>query len=222
MTISLSHYHYNKGFTLLELLISVSLSVLLMMLLVLALNSISRDWQKQGHQLDHKLDKSLLLLQLEKAFIGTFPYEYKETLLDKKKLFFSGTSTEIQWISTVSPDRSKGLTLWHLKAEGSSGFTLSALAAYPGSLKKQLEAYNKAHPELSYYFADYTMSISYLAEDKQEKKQWLTAWDAAQQKKLPLGIRISLQPELNNEGSAGSQQKSRNNFELFSFIRTQL
>ena len=97
MNISLSHYHYNKGFTLLELLISVSLSVLLMMLLVVGLNSISRDWQKQGHQLDHKLDKSLLLLQLEKALIGTFPYEYKESLLDKKKLFFSGSATEIQF-----------------------------------------------------------------------------------------------------------------------------
>ena len=212
MTISLSHYNHNKGFTLLELLISVSLSVLLMMLLVLGLNSISRDWQKQGDQLDHKLDKSLLLLQLEKALIGTFPYEYKETPQAKKKLFFSGSSTEIQWLSTVSPDRTKGLSLWHLKAEGTSGFTLSVLAAYPGSLKKQLEAYNKTHPELTYYFVDHIISIAYLAEDKQEIKQWLTSWDAAQENKLPLGIRISLK----------DNQQSHNTFELFSFIRARL
>jgi len=209
MTVSLSHYNHNKGFTLLELLISVSLSVLLMMLLVLGLNSISRDWQKQGDQLDHKLDKSLLLLQLEKALIGTFPYEYKETPQAKKKLFFSGTPTEIQWLSTVSPDRTKGLSLWHLKAEGTSGFTLSVLAAYPGSLKKQLEAYNKTHPELTYYFSDHIISITYLAEDKQETKQWLTSWDATQENKLPLGIRISLK----------DYQQSHNTFELFSFIR---
>ena len=107
-----------RGFTLLELIIAMSLSAILMTVLVIGLRQISMDWEKQGKSLDNKIDQSLLLLQLEKAIIGTFPYRFKDQVLAKDELFFEGSQSSLSWVSTVSPNRNSRITFWHLETLG--------------------------------------------------------------------------------------------------------
>ena len=56
-----------EGFTLLELLISLTLSALLLTVLSTGIHSAVQDWSHQDKKLDHQVDAALGFLQLEKA-----------------------------------------------------------------------------------------------------------------------------------------------------------
>jgi len=204
--------YQNRGFTLLELLVAISLSTILMTVLVTGLNVIARDWHKQGSNLDNKLDQSLVLLQIEKAIIGTYPYYFKETSVAKQELYFTGTKDEVSWVSTVSPDQSSGLKLWHLKKNNDGGFNLNLVNVYPGSLKKQLEKQQNEDDEKSLYLSDYEVSFHFLTENSQKLKQWQTRWDAKKEETLPIGVRVDFNSKLDEEGEV--------TFSVFGFIRS--
>ncbi|MCU7834266.1 MAG: prepilin-type N-terminal cleavage/methylation domain-containing protein [gamma proteobacterium symbiont of Taylorina sp.] len=202
----------SKGFTLLELLIAVSLSVILMTVLVVGLNSITRDWEKLGYKLDEKIDESLLFLQLEKAILGTFAYQYKESNTAKKQILFRGSMDELLWVSTVSPNQSSGLSFWHLKINHqNAGIQLKILPVYPGKPDKQLEEQTNS----SVYFTDYDVSLHYLSESTAGKKQWLKTWVSKGEEKLPLGIRIDFKTK--NESLTADNNIRQ--FSIFGFIR---
>jgi general secretion pathway protein J len=204
-------YQKNHGFTLLELLIALSLSTVLMTVLVVGLRQITHDWEKHGHALDAKIDESLLLLQLEKAILGTYAYRVKKTSVSKESLFFEGTKTELDWVSTVSPGRDSSLMYWHLDIDGDSGFKLDIVPAYPGDLRKQLDkAKVQAGQKPLVYFKEYKISLHYLVETNNQKKQWQTHWSAKEKDKLPIGVRIQFEQIGSNPAI---------DFSVFSFIR---
>lgn len=201
-----------RGFTLLELLVAISLSAVLMTVLVVGLNQITRDFEKQGKGLDQKIDESLLLLQLEKAILGTFAYRFREQNLAKEELFFVGSKTELSWVSTVSPDRNNNLTFWHLDVGKDRGFSLNVLPAYPGNLHKQLEKAQAKEQQPKIYFKDYKISLHYLGVTINKKKQWYSSWSAKEKNEFPLGVRIQFEPVENISGRDMG-------FSVFSFIR---
>ncbi len=205
----LTIHRHARGFTLLELLIALSLSVVLMTLLVVGLNQITRDWERQGGKLDEKIDESLVLLQIEKAIIGTFAYRFKEQELSQDELIFEGSKTELSWVSTVSPGRDSHLTFWHIEIDDDKGLLLNVLPVYPGNLFKQLE---KAQDPGSYYFKDYKIVLHYLVATANGKKEWQSNWSGKEENKFPLGVRISLSEK---DSDAGDKKE----FSVFSFIR---
>lgn len=209
--------HFSKGFTLLELIIAVSLTTILMTVLVVGINNITRDWGKNSQHLEQKLDESLLLLQIEKAILGTVPYKFKANSLAKEKLFFKGTQTELGWISTVSPDRSTGLMLWHIKAHEGGGISFNVLPAYPGNINTQLEQYYAQQPEASNYFKDYKVTFFYLSDNTKKIKQWSQSWNAKDKDDLPLAVRIEFK---NSAEHVQDRDISHpDNYEIFAFIR---
>jgi len=215
---------HQKGFSLLELLVSISLTTILMTVLVVGMNLITRDWERNNKLLDQKLDESLLLLQIEKAILGTFPYSYKEDTLSAEKIFFNATEMELNWASTVSPNRSSGLTLWHIKVQEEGGLSLSVTPAYPDNLTTSVKK-SEAQPagtivkdslESMTYFKDYKVSFSYLIESKikaKQSKEWKETWDASEQA-LPLGVKINFVRQ-------DDKDKSSDAYEIFAFIRAQ-
>jgi len=200
-----------KGFTLLELLIAVSLSTMLMLVLVLGLNSITRDWEKLGFKLDEKIDESLLLLQLEKAIIGTYPYRFREAGGAKQSLFFNGSESEFSWVTTVSPDRSNGLSFWHLQVNEAGGFNLSILPAYSGDLTQRLEQRQSEESDPVRYFEDYQVSLHYLVETGNQQKQWQSSWSGKHKNQFPLGVGIQFKRD--------SEFDQAMDFYVFGFIR---
>ena len=208
---NLQHSSCSSGFTLLELLIAVSLSAVLMTVLVVGLNSITRDWEKSGNKLDDKIDNSLLLLQLEKAIMGTYPYQSRESNIAKEQLFFNGTKTELSWVSTVSPARNSSLNLWHLATDENNGFTLNILPVSSGDLNKQREKAQSTAKEPTRYFKDYKVSLHYLVETTNQHKEWKSSWSGKDEDKFPLGVKIQFKLD------DGSEQKL--DFYVFSFIR---
>ncbi len=61
---------------------------MVMTLLVGGFYQLSRNWGKQNHFLDEKIDNSLIMSEIEKALLGTFPYSYKDKKTGQKALFF--------------------------------------------------------------------------------------------------------------------------------------
>lgn len=209
---------FAKGFTLLELLISISLTAVLMTVLVVGLNLITRDWEKQSGYLDEKLDESLLLLQLEQAILGAYPYKFKENNLAQEELFFTGDATELRWVSTVSPQHTSGLMLWQIKTNEEGGMRINVQTAYPGSLNKQLVNNQNNSPEPQLYFKDFKVSLSYLFENTKKIKEWRRNWDAKEIKSLPIGVRMVFK-RINEQSGFSQESTSQNVYELFGFIR---
>ena len=56
-----------QGFTLLELIVSMTLTALLLGMLSAGMYSVVNDWTRQTDGLDQAIDKSLVLLQIERA-----------------------------------------------------------------------------------------------------------------------------------------------------------
>ena len=68
----------DRGFTLLELMLSLALSVLVVLLLISGSNLITREWHKKKTRLDEKIADSITLLQIERALEGAFPHLYRD------------------------------------------------------------------------------------------------------------------------------------------------
>lgn len=182
-----------------------------MTVLVVGLNGITRDWEKTGKKLDNRIDDSLLLLQLEKAIMGTYPYLSRESSIAEEQLFFDGNKMELSWVSTVSPARNSSLTLWHLAADENNGFKLNVLPVSSGDLTKQLEKVQSGEQEPIRYFKDYKVSLHYLVETTNQHKEWKTSWSAKDEDKFPLGVKIQFKLDEESEQNL--------DFYVFSFIR---
>ena len=65
-----------KGFTLIEVVLALGLTTLLLGLLSTSVFIVGADWNRNSNSLDEKLEKSLALLQLDRALHGAFPHSF--------------------------------------------------------------------------------------------------------------------------------------------------
>ncbi len=186
----------SRGFTLLEILIALTLSAMIMLMLALGMKVVLKEWTSASNQLDHSIDKVLLLLQIERAIEGAFPYTYWDQEENKQYLFFEGNEKQMAWISTVSPGRQAGMMAWHLlpNAADTSGIDLRIVAACAGNPTVRL----KNHATTLTVLPEYTASFEYLYRDIQfqEKTEWLKTWSAQERQSLPNAIRITFKHEI--------------------------
>lgn len=210
---TMSQYRFVRaitGFTLLELLIAMSLSAVLVTVLVAGFNQISREWRKDGDQLETQIDESLLILQLEKAILGTYPYRFKKKNLSKQQLFFEGEKKQLTLVSTVSPNRGSSLTVWHLEAGEEAGLKFTVQPMMPGDVEAHVDK-KQQQSEPTTLFTDYNISFEYLAESSNKKKLWNSRWSAKTEDAFPYGVKIQFE-HIDHEDDS-------RNFAIFSFIR---
>ena len=104
----------NTGFTLIEVLLALGLTTLLLGLLSTSVFIVGADWNRSSNSLDENLDKSLAILQLDRALHGAFPHSYTNEDTLSRQIYFTGENDYLSWVSTVSPQRLPGLTAWEL------------------------------------------------------------------------------------------------------------
>ena len=177
------------GFTLIEVILALALTTLLLGLLSSGMFIVAGDWNRNAGLLDASLDEALTILQIDRALHGAFPHSYVNQEALSRQLFFSGESDYLAWVSTVSPQRTPGLTAWELFNVEDEGVYLRLVPAFSDDPSVRLR---DAQPTLM--LPNYSVSFSYLYEDLGEVRVWNSEWAGKDLLSLPLAVYARFEP----------------------------
>jgi general secretion pathway protein J len=177
----------SQGFTLLELMLAMALTALLLGMLSAGVYAVVNDWENETGALDATLDKTLAVLQLERALTAAFPHSYIDEDFDRH-VYFEGDDDALDFVSAVSPQRSAALTAWRLYNED-EGVMLKLTPAFADNPDARLE-----NLEPTLLLPGYRASYQYLLQRNPEEKEWLDQWEGAEQQSLPLAVHVVLAP----------------------------
>ena len=198
--------HHKSGFTLVEVILALALTTLLLGLLSSGVFIVAGDWNRNADVLDESLDEALAVLQIERALHGAFPHSYTNTETLSRQLFFSGESDYLGWVSTVSPQRTPGLTAWELFNIEDEGVYLTLVPAFSDDPSLRLQG-----AESVLIFPDYQIEFSYLYEELDENRLWSEEWEAEELLSLPLAVYVRLEPYDEDEEVLEVLARVRNN-----------
>jgi len=177
------------GFTLIEVVLSLALTAMLLSLLSTGMYAVMNDWENDTAALDESLDETVAILQLERALQGAFPHSYRDVNSLGRLVYFQGEDETLSWVSTVSPQRSGGLTAWRLESVDDEGVYLQLAPAKSDDPAPRLQT---TEPVL--LLPDYTARFSYLYEELDFSKQWREDWPGQEMHVLPLAVHVLLTP----------------------------
>lgn len=178
-----------RGFTLIEIILSLALTAMLLSLLSTGMYGVMNDWESDTSALDERLDETIAILQLERALQGAFPHSYRDDESLGRYVYFQGADESLSWVSAVSPQRSGGLTAWQLESVNNEGVYLKLAPAMSDNPSPRLE---NAEPRL--LLPHYTARFSYLYEELDFSKRWRDDWPGQELAVLPLAVHIRLTP----------------------------
>jgi len=145
--------------------------------------AVVNDWQDESSGLEDELDRSLALLQVERALQGAFPHTYIHPERLARLVYFHGDEAGLSFVSTVSPQRRSGLTAWRLSSDEDRGVLLQLTPAFSDDPDARLEL---ARPAV--LLPGYTLRVRYLVSRGIDEKLWLDAWPAEEMQSLPLAV----------------------------------
>lgn len=178
-----------RGFTLLELVLSMTLSALLLGMLSAGVYAVVNDWQNETSVLDTSLDKALVVLQLERALLAAFPHSYVDNERLARFVYFKGTSDELRFVSAISPQHQPGLTAWRLLSSADKGLQLTLTPAFSDNPDTRFELLEPLG-----LLSNYKAEFRYLLQRNPDEKEWLEEWDGQVMQSLPLAVYIVLTP----------------------------
>ena len=177
------------GFTLIEVILALGLTSLILGLLSTGVFLVADDWNRNSDVFDQSLDEALAILQIDRSLHGAFPHSFTNEETLSRQLFFTGEEDYLSWVSTVSPQRSAGLTTWELYSVAEEGTYLTLVPAYSDNPRSRLD---EAEPTL--LFPGYEVEFSYLYEELDENKAWIEEWEAQELLSLPLAVYARFTP----------------------------
>jgi general secretion pathway protein J len=183
------------GFTLVEIILSLGLTALLLGLLSSGVYIVADDWNRNSDVLDKSLDQALAVLQIDRALHGAFSHSYTNFDTLGREIYFHGEDDYISFVSTVSPQRSPGLTVWEMYSVADEGVYLSLVPAFSDNPTQRL---SESEPIL--VLENYTAEFSYLYQDLNENRLWIDEWLGEEQLSLPLAVYVRFVPERDFEG----------------------
>ncbi len=182
------------GFTLVEIMLALGLTALLLGLLGTGVYIATDDWNRNSDILDESLDEALVILQIDRALHGAFPHSYANIETLSREIYFHGEDDYLSWVSTVSPQRNPGLTVWEMYSVADEGVYLSLVPAFSDNPAERL---SESEPIL--ILENYTAEFSYLYEDFNESKLWADEWVGSEELSLPLAVYVRFVPNRDYE-----------------------
>jgi len=167
----------------------MTLTAMLLGMLSAGVYSVVNDWQNETSVLDETLDKSLVLLQIERALFAAFPHSYIDYDTLEREVYFDGYEDEMRWVSTVSPQRRTGLTAWRLTNDYEQGLQLTLTPAYSDNPDVRFE-----NLEPTLILPNYTAEYLFLVQRNEDEKEWVDEWVSEDMRSLPIAVQIILTP----------------------------
>jgi general secretion pathway protein J len=183
------HRNKDRGFTLLELILALSLTGLLLGMLSAGVYTVVSDWRRETTTLDDTLDKSLVLLQVERALLAAVPHSYIDLERVSRFIYFEGSEHELRFVSMVSPQRRTGLTAWRLLSDRGDGVQLALTPAYSDNPDDRFETL-----DLQRLLPGYEVQFRYLVQRNPQRKEWLDTWIGRDMQSLPLAVLVRFVP----------------------------
>jgi general secretion pathway protein J len=184
-----------KGFTLLELLLALGIVALLLVIVSGGLRVGLTAWQR-GEERTAKLDRARsLVVLLEHALAGAFPYRVTTETAQEPRILFDGRPDRLTF-ATLSPPLPGGPT---------TAFSAVSLAADGGgfALRQQVLPNRIVLDRLEPLLVDAQTTAVRFRYLGQEPEAWQEAWDITKEETLPRAVEITLVTGL---GARSAQQ----------------
>lgn len=178
-----------RGFTLVEVILALALTSLILGLLSTGVYIVAEDWNRNSDVLDDSLDEALIVLQIDRALHGAFAHSFTNEETLSRQIYFVGEDDYLSWVSSISPQRTPGLTAWELYSDRDTGVYLSLVPAYSDDPTIRL---SQTEPQL--ILPGYDIEFAYLFEDLDETKVWRDEWSGDELLGLPLAVYAHLTP----------------------------
>jgi len=183
-----------SGFTLIEVVLALSLTTLILGLLSTSVFIVTEDWNRNSDVLDTSLDEALAILQIDRALHGAFPHSFTNAETLSRQVYFIGEDDYLSWVSSVSPQRTPGLTTWEVYSVDGEGVYLTMVPAFSDNPTERLQ---EAEPLL--LLPGYKVEFSYLYEELDENKYWREDWEGDELLSLPLAVYVLFEPMDDND-----------------------
>lgn len=186
-----------RGFTLLELILSITILSLVLVTIYGTLNMGSRAWEKGERDIEKIQRMRIVMDLLSREIKSTFPYKVTPSELDTHKKFyaFEGKRNSISFVSTV-PLRGgkKGLSWLSFWVEEGMGLVVVERDALRTDLFKEKHFVDKDEMEvLDEHVSRMRFEYYELKRRREEGEgEWQERWDAEKKGNLPYAVKIEL------------------------------
>jgi general secretion pathway protein J len=185
--------HPEKGFTLLELLVSIAILSMVLVMIYGTLSMGSRAWEKGEEDIEKVQRMRVVMNLLSREIKSTFPYKITPSELDTHKEFyaFEGKKDSVSFVSTIPlKGGRRGLSWLSFWVESEEGLVVVERDALRSDIFKERD------------------SIDELKSGKEEGEgegEWKEHWDAEKEGTLPHAVKIELtfEEEGRREGDEG-------------------
>lgn len=188
-----------RGFTLLELLLSITILSLVLASIYGTLNMGSRAWEKGERDIDKIQRMRVIMDILSREIKSTFPYVVTPSELDTHKKFyaFEGKRDSISFVSAVPlKGGRKGLSWLSFWVEDNKGLVVVERDALRTDIFKERNSIDKDEMEvLNAHISRIRFEYYELKRGREEDEgegEWKELWDAEKEGRLPHAVKIEL------------------------------
>ena len=196
-----------NGFTLLELLLSISILSVLLVAIYGTLSLSARTWEKGERDIEKLQRERVVMNILSRELKSIFPYKVTPSELDTHKEFyaFEGKKDSISFVSAVPLRGGKGGLSWlTFLVEDDLGLVVLERDALRTDIFKERETLDKDEMEvLDQQVTDIRFEYYQLKDGKTEGEgegEWEEKWDAEKEGTLPHAVKVVLTVEEEGRG----------------------
>jgi len=196
-----ARHNAQTGFTLIELILSITILSMVLVTIYATLSMGSRTWEKGERDIERIQRMRIVMDLLSREIKSAFPYKVTPSELDTHKEFyaFEGKKDSLSFVSCVPLHGGSGklswLTFWVEDGEGLAVVERDALRT---DIFKERETIDKDEmvvldaQVIAIGFEYYRLENGTTEEAAEEEVRWEEAWDAEEEGTLPQAVKVTV------------------------------